>query len=44
MESCVMSEPKFELKFLGAQVSGQGVVGIFAAVLLVGMVMAFYRF
>ena len=43
MESCVMSDPKFELKFLGVHVSAQGVVGIVAAVMIVGMVMVFYR-
>lgn len=38
-----MSDPKFELKIWGIHVSAQGVVGICAAVVLVAMVMVFYR-
>jgi hypothetical protein len=45
MESCVMSEPpKFEFHFWGCRVSAQGVIGIVAAVSVVAMVLAFYRF
>jgi hypothetical protein len=45
MESDVMSEPpKFEFDFWGCRVSAQGALGIAAAVLVVAMMMAFYRF
>ena len=45
MESCVMSEPpKFEFDFLGCRVSAQGVLGVIAAVSVVAMLLAFYRF
>jgi hypothetical protein len=44
MESCVMSEPKFEFDFWGCRVSAQGVIGIVAAVSVVAMLLAFYRF
>jgi hypothetical protein len=40
-----MSEPpKFEFDFWGAKVSAQGVIGIVAAVSVVAMLLAFYRF
>jgi hypothetical protein len=45
MESYVMSEPpKFEFDFWGCRVIAQGVIGIVAAVSVVAMVLAFYRF
>jgi len=39
-----MSEPKFELKFLGVHISAEGILGIFAVLLLVAMLMVFYVF
>ena len=45
MESYVMSEPpKIEFAFWGCKVSAQGVIGIVAAVTVVAMLLAFYRF
>lgn len=45
MESCTMSEPpKFEFDFWGCRVSAQGAIGIVAAVGVVAMLLAFYRF
>lgn len=44
MESCVMSDHKFEFDFWGCKVSAQGVIGIVAAVSVVAMLLAFYRF
>lgn len=45
MESHAMSEPpKFEFDFWGCRVSAQGVIGIVAAVSVVAMLLAFYRF
>ncbi len=39
-----MSDHKFELDFWGCKVSAQGVIGIVAAVSVVAMLLAFYRF
>lgn len=39
-----MSDPKFELKFFGVHVSAEGMLGIFAVLVLVAMLMAFYVF
>lgn len=40
-----MSEPpKFEFDFWGCRVNAQGVIGIVAAVSVVAMLLAFYRF
>ena len=40
-----MSEPpKFEFDFWGCRVSAHGVIGIAAAVSVVAMLLAFYRF
>jgi hypothetical protein len=44
METRVMSEPKFEFDFWGCRVSASGVIGIIAAVSVVAMMLAFYRF
>jgi hypothetical protein len=44
MESCAMSQPKFDINIWGIKISAQGVVGIIAAVLVVMSVLAFYRF
>jgi hypothetical protein len=44
MESCAMSQPKFDINIWGIKISAQGVVGIAAAVLVVMSVLAFYRF
>jgi hypothetical protein len=44
MESCAMSEPRFDINIWGIKISAQGVVGIIAAVLVVMSVLAFYRF
>jgi hypothetical protein len=44
MESCAMSQPKFDISIWGIKISAQGVVGITAAVLVVLSVLAFYRF
>jgi len=41
MESCVMH--KFEISIWGIKVSAQGLVGITAAVIVVGMILAVYR-
>jgi hypothetical protein len=41
MESCVMH--KFEISIWGIKVSAQGLVGITAAVVVVGMILAVYR-
>jgi hypothetical protein len=43
MESCVM-EPKFDIHFWGIKISAQGLAGIAAAVLVVGMLLAVYRY
>jgi hypothetical protein len=43
MESCVMSEPRFDIHFWGIKISAQGLTGIAAAVLVVGMFLAVYR-
>lgn len=39
-----MSDHKFEFDFWGCKVSAQGVIGILAAVSVVAMLLAFYRF
>ena len=39
-----MSLPKFEIAFWGCRVSAQGLPGIAAAVLAVGMILAVYRY
>jgi hypothetical protein len=44
MESCAMSQPKFDIYIWGIKISAQGVVGIAAAVLVVMLVLASYRF
>jgi hypothetical protein len=45
MESCAMVEPpKFEINFWGVKVSAQGLAGIAAAVLVVGMFLAVSRY
>jgi hypothetical protein len=44
MESCAMSEPKFEINIWGIKISAQGVIGIVAAVVVVLSVLVFYRF
>jgi hypothetical protein len=44
MESHVMSEPKFDIYFWGIRISAQGLAGIAAAVLVVGMLLAVYRY
>jgi hypothetical protein len=44
MESCAMSQPKFDINIWGIKISAQGVVGIAAAVVVVIAVLAFYRF
>jgi len=38
-----MAEPKFDINFLGIKISAQGLVGITAAILVVGMLLAVYR-
>ncbi|MDA9493244.1 hypothetical protein XI08_30095 [Bradyrhizobium sp. CCBAU 11361] len=42
MESCAMSDHKFEISFWGIKISAQG-LGIAAAVVVVGMFLAFSR-
>jgi hypothetical protein len=44
MENCVMSEPKFDIHFWGVKISAQGLAGIAAAVVVVGMLLAVYRY
>jgi hypothetical protein len=39
-----MSEPKFDISFWGIKISAQSLVGIVAAVVVVGMVLAVYRY
>lgn len=43
-ENCAMPDHKFEFDFWGCKVSAQGVIGIVAAVSVVAMLLAFYRF
>jgi len=39
-----MSEPRFDIHFWGIKISAQGLAGIAAAVLVVGLVLAVYRY
>ena len=39
-----MPEPKFDINFWGIKISARGLAGIVAAVLVVGMVLAAYRY
>jgi hypothetical protein len=38
-----MDKPKFDIHFWGIKISAQGLAGIAAAVLVVGMLLAVYR-
>jgi hypothetical protein len=44
MESCVMSEPKLGFEMWGIRLNAEGVFAIVAAIVLVALVLAFYRF
>ncbi len=44
MESYAMSEPTFDIRFCGIKISARGLAGIAAAVLVVGMILAAYRY
>jgi hypothetical protein len=43
-ESRAMSEPKFDINLCGIKISAQGLAGIAAAVVVVGMLLAVYRY
>jgi hypothetical protein len=44
MESCAMSEQKFDLNVWGIRIASQGVVGIAAAVVVVTMLLLAWRY
>lgn len=41
---CGASQPRFEVSLWGIQISGYGATGIAAAVVVVGLIVAGYRF